>query len=79
MDEVPGQESPGTAESSISAGMGGQGGRKGQGRGGTLLGSSVMPARQGSCTTNEESAEQLPPPVEPARAPGRLEPPAPPS
>ncbi|XP_052508727.1 zinc finger and BTB domain-containing protein 16 isoform X2 [Budorcas taxicolor] len=80
VDEVPGQESPGTAESSISAGMGDKVEERGKEGPGTPTRSSVITSARELHYGREESAEQLPPPVEAGQGPpGRLEPPAPPA
>ncbi|KAB0371112.1 hypothetical protein FD755_017521 [Muntiacus reevesi] len=80
VDEVPGQESPGAAESSISAGMGDKVEERGKEGPGTPTRSSVITSARELHYGREESAEQLPPPVEAGQGPpGRLEPPAPPA
>ncbi|KAI4564140.1 hypothetical protein MJT46_009938 [Ovis ammon polii x Ovis aries] len=80
VDEVPGQESPGTAESSISTGMGDKVEERGKEGPGTPTRSSVITSARELHYGREESAEQLPPPVEAGQGPpGRLEPPAPPA
>uniref|UniRef100_A0A4W2GR63 Zinc finger and BTB domain containing 16 n=1 Tax=Bos indicus x Bos taurus TaxID=30522 RepID=A0A4W2GR63_BOBOX len=77
VDEVPGQESPGTVESSISAGMGDKVEERGKEGPGTPTRSSVITSARELHYGREESTEQLPPPVEAGQGPpGRLEPPA---
>ncbi|XP_066895074.1 zinc finger and BTB domain-containing protein 16 isoform X2 [Kogia breviceps] len=80
VDEVPGQDSPGTAESSISAGMGDKVEERGKEGPGTPTRSSVITSARELHYGREESAEQLPPLTEVGQGPpGRPEPPAPPS
>uniref|UniRef100_A0A8D0TVQ5 BTB domain-containing protein n=1 Tax=Sus scrofa TaxID=9823 RepID=A0A8D0TVQ5_PIG len=80
VDEVPGQDSPGAAESSISAGMGDKVEERGKEGPGTPTRSSVITSARELHYGREESAEQLPPPTEAGQGPpGRPEPPAPPA
>ncbi|XP_028339012.1 zinc finger and BTB domain-containing protein 16 isoform X3 [Physeter macrocephalus] len=80
VDEVPGQDSPGTAESSLSAGMGDKVEERGKEGPGTPTRSSVITSARELHYGREESAEQLPPLTEVGQGPpGRPEPPAPPA
>uniref|UniRef100_A0A4X1T4F3 Zinc finger and BTB domain containing 16 n=1 Tax=Sus scrofa TaxID=9823 RepID=A0A4X1T4F3_PIG len=80
VDEVPSQDSPGAAESSISAGMGDKVEERGKEGPGTPTRSSVITSARELHYGREESAEQLPPPTEAGQGPpGRPEPPAPPA
>ncbi|NIG61767.1 zinc finger and BTB domain-containing protein [Pontoporia blainvillei] len=80
VDEVPGQDSPGAAESSISAGMGDKVEERGKEGPGTPTRSSVITSARELHYGREESAEQLPPLTEVGQGPpGRPEPPAPPA
>uniref|UniRef100_A0A8I5MV17 Zinc finger and BTB domain containing 16 n=2 Tax=Cercopithecinae TaxID=9528 RepID=A0A8I5MV17_PAPAN len=79
VDEVPSQDSPGAAESSISGGMGDKVEERGKEGPGTPTRSSVITSARELHYGREESAEQLPPPAEAGQAPtGRPEHPAPP-
>ncbi|XP_007172044.2 zinc finger and BTB domain-containing protein 16 isoform X2 [Balaenoptera acutorostrata] len=80
VDEVPGQDSPGAAESSVSAGMGDKVEERGKEGPGTPTRSSVITSARELHYGREESAEQLPPLTEVGQGPpGRPEPPAPPA
>ncbi|XP_047283519.1 zinc finger and BTB domain-containing protein 16 isoform X2 [Homo sapiens] len=79
VDEVPSQDSPGAAESSISGGMGDKVEERGKEGPGTPTRSSVITSARELHYGREESAEQVPPPAEAGQAPtGRPEHPAPP-
>ncbi|KFO31120.1 Zinc finger and BTB domain-containing protein 16 [Fukomys damarensis] len=79
VDEVPGQDSPGAAESSISGGMGDKVEERGKEGPGTPTRSSVITSARELHYGREESAEQLPPLAEAGQGPpGRPEPPVPP-
>ncbi|XP_036283714.1 zinc finger and BTB domain-containing protein 16 isoform X2 [Pipistrellus kuhlii] len=74
VDEVPGQDSPGTAESSISGGLGDKVEERGKEGPGTPTRSSVITSARELHYGREESAEQLPTPVEAGQGPlGRQE------
>ncbi|XP_046541024.1 zinc finger and BTB domain-containing protein 16 isoform X4 [Equus quagga] len=78
VDEVPGQDSPGAAESTISGGMGDKMEERGKEGPGTPTRSSVITSARELHYGREESAEQLPPPAEAGQGPpGRPEHPAP--
>ncbi|KAF5921179.1 hypothetical protein HPG69_018579 [Diceros bicornis minor] len=80
VDEVPGQDSPGAAESSISGGMGDKLEERGKEGPGTPTRSSVITSARELHYGREESAEQLPPPAEAGQGPpGRAEHTAPPA
>lgn len=79
VDEVPGQDSPGAAESSISGGLGDKLEERSKEGPGTPTRSSVITSARELHYGREESAEQLSPPVEAGQGhPGRQEPLAPP-
>nr|BAE20574.1 unnamed protein product [Mus musculus] len=79
VDEAPGQDSPGAAESSISGGMGDKLEERSKEGPGTPTRGSVITSARELHYGREESGEQLSPPVEAGQGPpGRQEPLAPP-
>ncbi|XP_059563804.1 zinc finger and BTB domain-containing protein 16 isoform X2 [Myotis daubentonii] len=74
VDEVPSQDSPGAAESSISGGLGDKVEERGKEGPGTPTRSSVITSARELHYGREESAEQLPTPAEAGQGPpGRQE------
>nr|XP_021488983.1 zinc finger and BTB domain-containing protein 16 [Meriones unguiculatus] len=79
VDEVPGQDSPGTAESSLSGGIGDKLEERSKEGPGTPTRGSVITSARELHYGREESSEQLSPSVEASQGPpGRQEPLAPP-